>query len=91
MFKIQIFASSRSLRPGSSQFKGLEDVDCYNENDLMKYTYGASTDYNEIYRLRKTILDKFPEAFIIAFKNGKKMNVSQAIREFKSKSEEIKL
>lgn len=51
----------------------------------MKYTYGASTDYNEIYRLRKTILDKFPEAFIIAFKNGKKMNVSQAIREFKSK------
>lgn len=85
VFKIQIFASSRSIRPGSSQFKGLEDVDCYNENDLMKYTYGASTDYNEIYRLRKTILDKFPEAFIIAFKNGKKMNVSQAIREFKSK------
>lgn len=85
VFKIQIFASSRSLRPGCSQFKGLEDVDCYNENDLMKYTYGASTDYNEIYRLRKTILDRFPEAFIIAFKNGKKMNVSQAIREFKSK------
>lgn len=85
VFKIQIFASSRSIRPGSSQFKGLEDVDCYNENDLMKYTYGSSTDYNEIYRLRKTILDKFPEAFIIAFKNGKKMNVSQAIREFKSK------
>lgn len=85
VFKIQIFASSRSIRPGSSQFKGLEDVDCYNENDLMKYTYGSSTDYNEIYRLRKTILDKFPEAFIIAFKNGKKMNVNQAIREFKSK------
>lgn len=85
VFKVQIFASSRMLRPGSSQFKGLENVDSYKENDLVKYTYGSSTDYNEIYRLRKTILDKFPEAFIIAFKNGKKMNVNQAIREFKSK------
>lgn len=85
VFKVQILASSRMLRPGSSQFKGLENVESYKENDLVKYTYGSSTDYNEIYRLRKTILDKFPEAFIIAFKNGKKMNVNQAIREFKSK------
>lgn len=85
VFKIQILASSRTLRPGSSQFKGLENVSSYSENDLMKYTYGSSADYNEIYRLRKTILDKFPEAFIVAFKNGKKMNINQAIREFKSK------
>lgn len=85
VFKIQIFASSRTLRAGSSQFKGLENVGSYKEGDWVKYTYGSSTDYNEIYRLRKTILDKFPEAFIIAFKNGEKMNVNQAIREFKSK------
>ena len=85
VFKVQILACSRMLRPGSSQFKGLEDTDYYKEGELVKYTYGASTDYNEIYRLRKSILDKFPEAFIIAFKNGEKMNVSQAIREFKSK------
>lgn len=85
VFKVQIFASSRILRPGSSQFKGLENTDYYKEGELVKYTYGASADYNEIYRLRKSILDKFPEAFIIAFKNGEKMNVNQAIREFKSK------
>ncbi len=46
----------------------------------MKYTLGASTNYNEIYRLRKEKLDKFPEAFIIAFKNGQKYDVNQAIR-----------
>lgn len=85
VFKVQIIATSRMLRPGSSQFKGLENVDYYKENDMVKYTYGSSTDYNEIYRLRKTVLDKFPEAFIVAFKNGNKMNISQAIREFKSK------
>lgn len=56
----------------------------YQENGLYKYTVGSSTDYNEIFRLRKSILDKYPEAFIIAFKDGKKMNVAEAVREFKA-------
>lgn len=84
IFKVQIIASSRSLRPGSGQFKGLTGVENYEENGMVKYTYGASTDYNEIYRLRKSILDKFPEAFIIAFKDGVKTDINKAIREFKS-------
>ena len=83
IFKVQILASNRNLRPGSQQFKGTENIECYEENDMYKYTCGSSADYNEIYRLRKELLDKFPEAFIIAFKNGKKMNVVEAIREFK--------
>lgn len=84
VFKVQILASGRQLDEDDRIFKGLSDVDSYKEGGLVKYTYGASTDYNEIYRLRKSVLDKFPEAFIIAFKNGEKMNVTQAIREFKS-------
>lgn len=83
VFKVQIMASNRNLRLGSQQFQGLKDVDCYEENGLYKFTYGASADYNEISRLRKSILDKFPEAFIIAFKGGVKVNVVEAIREFK--------
>ena len=55
----------------------------YQEGNMVKYTMGASTNYNEIFRLRKTLAEKFPEAFIIAFKNGKKYDVNQAIREFK--------
>ena len=84
VFKVQIIASSKLIRAGSPQFKGLGDVSSYRENDYVKYTYGASTNYNEIYRLRKSILDKFPEAFIVAFKNGEKMNINQAIKEFKN-------
>lgn len=83
VFKVQIIASSRALRPGSSQFQGVDGVDSYREDNMVKYTCGSSTDYNEIYRLRKQLLEKFPQAFIIAFKNGEKMNISQAIREFK--------
>jgi N-acetylmuramoyl-L-alanine amidase len=52
---------------------------------MYKYTVGASTDYNEIYRLRKEVVKKIPEAFIIAFKGGKRVDVNEAIREFKLK------
>lgn len=83
VFKLQIFVGSRSLRKGDAHFKGETDYDSFQEGNLVKYTLGASTNYNEIYRLRKEKLDKFPEAFIIAFKNGQKYDVNQAIREFK--------
>ena len=84
VFKVQILSSSAFVKAGDKHFKGLAPVDCYQEGEWYKYTYGASTDYNEISRLRKSILDRFPEAFIVAFKGGQKMNVGQAIREFKS-------
>lgn len=83
VFKVQIIAAQRQLKAGDHNFRGLEGCEFYQENGMVKYTYGASNNYNEIYRLRKAILDKFPGAFIIAFKNGDKMDVNQAIREFK--------
>ena len=83
VFKLQILTSSVKLKSGSRQLKGQEDADFYKDGNLYKYTVGASTNYNEIYRLRKQLLDRFPEAFIIAFKNGQRMDVQQAIREFK--------
>ena len=83
VFKLQIFVGSRNLRKGDAHFKGETDYDSFQEGNLVKYTLGASTNYNEINRLRKEKLDKFPEAFIIAFKNGQKYDVNQAIREFK--------
>ncbi len=83
VFKVQILASNRVLRQGDEHFKGEENYDSYQEGGLVKYTIGASSDYNEIYKLRKTLLEKFPEAFIIAFKAGQKYDVNQAIREYK--------
>ena len=83
VFKLQIFVGDRMLRKGDAHFKGETEFDSFKEGSLVKYTIGSSTNYNEIYRLRKEKLDKFPEAFIIAFKNGEKYDVNQAIREFR--------
>ena len=83
VFKIQILVAQNHLKSGDHNFKGLKGCEPYEENGMVKYTYGASNNYNEIYSLYKEVTGKFPGAFIIAFKNGKKMDVNQGIREFK--------
>lgn len=85
VFKVQILATDTKLRKNSSQLKGENDADCYQEKGLYKYTVGSSTDYQEIYQLRKSLLTKFPQAFIIAFKNGEKTDVQAAIREYRNR------
>jgi len=86
IFKVQILASAKPLGANHKELKGLQDVDSYKEDGLYKYTYGASENYNEMVRTRKNLAAKFPGSFIIAFKNGKKMNINEAIAEFKKKN-----
>ena len=83
VFKIQILTSDRKLPAGSKQFKGLSPVSYYREKGIYKYTYGESTDYNKVLRKRREITPKFKDAFIIAFKGDRKVNVNEAIKEFK--------
>ena len=84
VFKVQILTSGSVLKPGNRLLKGRTDAAYYREGGIYKYTVGVSTNYQEIYRLRKEVLPKFPEAFIIAFRGDKKMDVNEAIREYKS-------
>ncbi len=83
VFKIQIMTSSRKLKADDAAFKGLKGVDFYSEGNSYKYTYGASANYNEIYRLRKEVVEQFPSCFIIALKDGQRMDVNEAIKLFK--------
>ena len=85
VFKVQILTSSKELAIGSPQLKGVSDTQYYKENGVLKYTVGASEDPNEMLRLRKTLLDKFPEAFVIAFRRNERINVNEAINEYKSR------
>ena len=84
IFKVQIFASSVKLKATDARFKKHREAVFYQENGMYKYTIGASEDYNAINRLRKELLKDFPEAFVIAFKDGSRMNIVEAIKEFKS-------
>jgi N-acetylmuramoyl-L-alanine amidase len=50
---------------------------------MAKYTIGASADYQEILQLRNELQPTFSDCFIIAFKDGVKINTAEAIREYK--------
>ncbi|MDR1679868.1 MAG: N-acetylmuramoyl-L-alanine amidase [Prevotellaceae bacterium] len=79
IFKLQIMALSKKLPATSPEFKGLK-VDYFVEGELYKYTHGESADYFIIQRLRKQLIDKFPDALIVAFRNGKKIPVTDAVK-----------
>lgn len=85
VFKVQIFALNRSLRPGSQQFKGHKDVDSYRDGNVFKYTIGSTSNYNDIVKLRKSLSEDFPESFIIAFKDGQRIDINTAITESRKK------
>lgn len=85
VFKIQILTADRPLPKGSKQLKGLSPVSYYKEKGIYKYTFASDTDYNKVLRIKREKVDgKFKDAFIIAFKNGEKMNINKAIQEFKN-------
>ena len=84
VFKVQIIASGSEIAAGSARFKGQTEVDCYREGGMFKYTVGSSVDYNEINRLRQSLAETFPGCFVVAFMGGEKINVSEAIRIFKT-------
>jgi N-acetylmuramoyl-L-alanine amidase len=79
-FKVQFLASMKPLKSTSAEFKGLKDFEHYIEGGLYKYTVGNETDYSKIVTIRKGLLSKFPEAFIIAFVNEKKMTAKEALK-----------
>ncbi len=85
VFKVQIMASDHKLKSTDKRFKGRKDVKEYREGGMYKYTVGASEDYNEINRLRRQLSKTFKQAFIVAFKNGQRMDIQQAIREFQNR------
>lgn len=85
IFKVQFLTSSKPLPDNDKRLKGLKNIDYYREGGIVKYTYGASSDYNEIVRTHRNIQTQFKDAFIIAFRNGEKLNINTAIKEFKQK------
>ena len=84
VFKIQFLTSSRKLASNDRRLSGLKSVDYYVEKGTYKYTCGASTDYNQVRSTLRQVTKTYKDAFIIAFRGSEKMNVNEAINEFKA-------
>lgn len=83
IFKVQFLSASKKLNTKDKAFKGLHPVSFYYDKGLYKYTYGATSNYNEIVRTKKKVNEKFKDAFIVAFINDERIDTQQAIAIFK--------
>lgn len=72
-YRVQVLASPQKVNTSSSQFKGLQPIEYFREGRYYKYTYGSTTDYNEIIKLQREVRKKIPGAFVVKFKNGQRI------------------
>ena len=66
VYKIQVLAGSEKLKSNDKQFKGLQ-CEMHQKDGHYTYTYGSASTLDEAKKLRLSILDKFPQAFIVTF------------------------
>lgn len=67
VWKIQFLSTSKLLKEGSPEFKGLSPVSYYKEGDLYKYTYGSAPTSRGLNAELKKVTALFPGAFPVKF------------------------
>ena len=77
IFKVQVITSSFKLKENDKKFRG-NKLDYFFENKLYKYTYGNFSSFDEANLKRRELRKFFPDAFVIALKNGQKIAVDDA-------------
>ncbi len=81
VFKVQITASTRNINLEPKNFKGLKNISVDYSENIYKYLYGETSDYKESMKLLDEAKAKgYNSAFVIAFKNGKKINIQEVIK-----------
>lgn len=80
-FKVQLSASIKKVDLTPSNFKGLKGISMANENNYYKYMYGGTSNYDEAKsQLQEAKSKGYNSAYLIAFKNGAKISVQEAIK-----------
>lgn len=72
-YKVQFLTSIKRLPANSAEFKGLSPVDCYKDKGLYKYTYTESDSEKDALAILRSVKKKFKQAFIVEFKDGKRV------------------
>lgn len=72
-YRVQFLVSPRKLSGNSPALKGLSPVSFYKDGSVYRYTYGSTTNLNEITKIQNQVRLKFKDAFVIRMKNGKRI------------------
>lgn len=80
LFMVQVAAMPKGRELNQSQLKGVDQVSKIEDGERTKYTSGKFVLYDDAVKHRRTLTGKFPDAFVIAVRNGKVMPLSEAIK-----------
>ncbi|MGE5395121.1 MAG: N-acetylmuramoyl-L-alanine amidase family protein [Candidatus Saccharibacteria bacterium] len=70
---IQIAASTTPIKPVSDNFKGLKDIKTDKLDKFYRYYVGSENSLEAIKQQLKQIKQKFPQAFVVSFVDGKRV------------------
>ncbi|MFP4555974.1 MAG: N-acetylmuramoyl-L-alanine amidase [Bacteroidales bacterium] len=77
-YMVQITASSNRIPTNSPFFKSLNEVEELATDGLYKYLVGKKSSYAESYKFCQEIRELFPDAFVVAFKDGEPISLDKA-------------
>jgi len=80
IYKVSLLSSPAKLSTESVLFKGLGKIEETKANEVFIYMAGKTTDFEKISDLLQTARINFPDATIVAFKNGRKVKLEKALK-----------
>lgn len=79
VFKIQFLASDKELPKTAPELKKVKDWEMIKADKLYKYLTGSVDSYEAALKLQKEVRASFPEAFMVAYKNGVRITIKEAL------------
>lgn len=77
-FRVQIKSSPKKIPLNSKEFKGLKNVDEIQIDGVYKYTIGKTQNYKDIVNKQSEVRKTIPDAFVIATKGNKRIDIKDA-------------
>ena len=77
-FAVQLAVSRNDLACAPENFKGLEGVWKEEQYGLFKYYCGKISTYKEVEALKTTVVEQYPDAYIVAFEKDRKIDLNEA-------------
>jgi phospholipid/cholesterol/gamma-HCH transport system substrate-binding protein len=80
IYKVHLISSPARLSTESTFFKGLGPIEEMKINETYNYMAGKSSDFEQISLLLEAARINFPDAGLVAFRNGRKIKLEKAIK-----------
>lgn len=80
IFKVHLISSENQVSTESVRFEGLGEIEEFEASGAYSYLVGSSRSFTEIVELQEKALKKFPDATIVAFKNGRLIKLERALK-----------